>query len=81
MGGAPVMLRAIDVATARSLLVRALVHSDPGEHVAVHFVTAEHNWSVDPCLAAGLTVTAGAPVFMSGWHRPPTAGLPSGIYF
>lgn len=80
-GGAPVMLGADDVATARSLLVRALVHTDPGERVEVHFVTAEQNWAVEPCLAAGLTVTACGPVFLSGWQRPPAAWLPSGIYF
>ncbi len=79
--GRPAMLGADDVATARSLLVRALVHSEPGEHVAVHFVTAEQNWAVEPCLTAGLTVTAGGPIFLSGWHRPPAAWLPSGLYF
>jgi GNAT superfamily N-acetyltransferase len=79
--GAPLMLGADNTVTARALLIRAFTHSTPGERIAVHSLTAEQGWAVEPCLAAGLAVEACGPVFLSGWVRPPQAWLPTGIYF
>lgn len=78
--GSLALLAARDDAIATDLLWSAMAASKPGETIHVDFVRAGHDWAVQACLAARLTIGPEGPVFVRGDVGPFKPYLPSGAY-
>jgi ribosomal protein S18 acetylase RimI-like enzyme len=76
--GAPVLLCATDEDAAADLLWSCLAAAAPGASVHVDFVAAGHDWAVQACLAAGLAITPGGPIYARGDLGPLRPWIPSG---
>jgi GNAT superfamily N-acetyltransferase len=78
--GSPVLVAARDDAIATDLLWSVLAVAPPGESVHVDFVRSGHDWAVQTCLAARLSMSPEGPVFVRGDVGPFRPYLPSGAY-
>lgn len=78
--GSLAVLAARDDTIAADLLWSALAASEPGQSVHVDFVRAGHDWVVQICLAARLSIGPEGPVFIRGDVGPFAPYLPSGAY-
>ena len=75
--GAPTLLCATDDEAATDLLWSCLARSAPGSSVDVDFLSARQDWAVQACLAAGLAITPGGPIFARGDLGPLRPWIPS----
>jgi GNAT superfamily N-acetyltransferase len=74
------LLAASDDDTATELLWASLARAaESGESVEVNAISAEQQWAIRTCLAAGLSIGADGPVFWRG-TTPPPGYLPSGAF-
>jgi GNAT superfamily N-acetyltransferase len=81
MRDAHVMLLAgRDEEAATRVLWAALAATPPGATAEVEFLTAGQDWAIRACLAAGLSLSPGGPVFAGGRLGPLRPYVPSGAY-
>jgi GNAT superfamily N-acetyltransferase len=78
-GGRITLLAATSKRLAARLLTEALARVPDAEEASVVNATAEQDWAVDVCLAAGLSVSTSGYLALRGM-RPPAPYLPSGAF-
>ena len=73
------VLAATDPAVAAALLTEALGRCADDRDVEVGWITAEQQWAIRTCLAAGLELHPAGPVMVRGYPGPMSPYLPNGM--
>ena len=79
-GGKPVVVAAVDEASATELLLAVFTAAHPDEVVEVNWITSAQQWAIDASLQAGLELHPAGPVMTRGFDAPPAPYLPSGAF-
>lgn len=77
--GHPILLGAQSRPSAEALLSYAL--SMASVPVAIHWLTASHQWAIDVAIGAALRLEPFEPVFLRGREQAPSLWIGSGVFF